>query len=167
MNSFSSLKGSLAKLKSVNTMSETFESDGVKFTITVLTRREEIDAQAWAEAGPEGLSHVLKMDVSRLSYAVKAIDDVPLPDYIEDPQLETSTQRHIFLREHLLDMPSPLLDALINKYNLAKSKLREKLGMQTVTLESLFDQAISLEKSAKEVHEEAQKAQQQEEQQAE
>ena len=120
------------------------------FEITVLTRQEEIDAQAWADQDSDGLSHVLKMDVARLSFAIKKIDGVEMDPYVRDPETGDNMQRNIFLRKELMGLPSPLLDALVNKYNIAKSKLREKLGMQQVSLETLFEQAMNVEKAAKE-----------------
>ena len=97
MQSISKIKSSLKKLKAVNTITEELEVDDIRFEITVLTRQEEIDAQAWADQDAEGLSHVLKMDVARLSFAIKKIDGVEMEPYIKDPDTGDNMQRNIFL----------------------------------------------------------------------
>jgi len=149
MSALTKIRKSLKKLKDVNTVTEHFEIDDIKFEITVLTRQEEIDAQSWADQMTDGLSHVLRMDVARLSYAIKKIDGVSMEEFVVDPETQDRLQRHIFLREALMDLPSPLLDVLITKHNKARSELREKLGMAKISLNSIVEQAQLVEAQAR------------------
>lgn len=151
MSSLSKVKSSLKKLKQVNTVTETMKIDDIEFEITVLTRNEEIQAQAWADQSVDGLSHVLMMDVARLSFAIKKIDGINMEEYVEDPDTGDRMQRNIFLREELMNLPSPLLDALISKYNSVRAKLREKLGMSKLSLDSIVEQAQKIESQAQEL----------------
>lgn len=151
MSGLQSLKKSLSKLKKVNTLSETFEVDDIKFGITVLTRQEEIDSQSWATVDADGLGNILRLEIARLSYGIKTIDDIDLPPIVTDPDTGDKMERHIFLRGQLLDLPSSMIDAMTHKYNLAKDALRKKLGLQKVSLEDLFAQAQSLQDVAEEL----------------
>lgn len=132
-------------------MTQEIEVDGVLFGVSVLTRQEEISAQTWADETGDGLSHVLRMDVARLAYAIKSIDNLSMSDFVEDPETGDRIQRAIFLRAALLEMPSPLIDMLTYKYNAIRSRLREKLGLQKLSIESLFEQAMAIKETAAEL----------------
>jgi hypothetical protein len=74
-----------------------------------------------------------------------------MSEYVEDPDTGDRIQRSIFLRNVLLGLPSPLVDLLMYKYNTIRSSLREKLGLQQVTLENLFQQANVIKTAAAEL----------------
>lgn len=141
--SLARIKNLFEQVKQDNTLEEEFDLGGVKFGVTILTRDEEIKAQTWAETfNTSAYSNPMRLDVAKLSYAIRSIAKEPIPEFLDSN--DGAVERHIFLKEILMDMPSILIDALLVKYNLMRTKLKEKLGMQTVSIDSLFS---DLEKS--------------------
>jgi hypothetical protein len=136
--SLARIKNSFRKLEEKNRVTEKFDVEGISFEVGILSREEEINAQEWADHSSEGFSHVLKLDVAKLSFAIKSMGGLDLSEFIEDEESGQTIQRNIIFREELMRMPSPLVDLMMTKYNSARNKLRDRLGLQRVSLESIL-----------------------------
>lgn len=140
--SLDKLKSSFASIKKNYDTTGILELGETTFHVSVLSRTEEIESQEWADTqNADSFAGFLKLDLAKLSYAIRKINHEEIPAQIADDQGFT-TPRNIILREFLGELPTPVIDALVYKYNEARAKLREKLGLKEIGLDTLLGNTI-------------------------
>lgn len=117
---------------------EEFKLAGVSFIIGLLSREDEISAYEKAQeySSSNHLVNSMALDVAKLAYAIRQVNDVKLPVSISDGDRKQARSK-VLLKE-LMQMPSSLIEALTVKYNTANGRLREKLDLQTISFENFI-----------------------------
>lgn len=92
---------------------------GNKYTLQVLSLREEQRVQSLPSEDVEGIAFFNEMQKSVLAHALRAVDGEEIPDIIElDDQdgKKVTKERPIYVREILDSLPSAILDNLFQVY---------------------------------------------------
>jgi hypothetical protein len=110
---------SLKKLQMKFVFRKEAEIGGVKFTLQVLSLKEEQRVQSVPSEGLDGVAYFNEMQKSILSNAIRAIDGEEIPDIVESDVTDgpkTTKERQVYLREVLETMPGPIVDNLFQVY---------------------------------------------------
>lgn len=149
------LKNAFKKLSDLGKNYEYFELEDVKFEIGPISRPEEIKAQEYADAS-SGFTYALRLDAAILSYAIRGAGTrepeaeefvmESIPDFVVDPDTGKEMERSIMMRNLLATLPSPVIDAMMNKYHTARNKLRDRLGLKPmVDMQKILEDAENME----------------------
>ena len=149
MASLQSVLAAIQTEKKKNDVRREFTLGELTFSVGLISRDQEIMANEYASSY-EGLTRILKLDVAILAYAIKALNDFEFEKTVDDPE-EGLIESSIFLRKHILDMPSPIVDKLIVMYHDAKNELRRALGLTVLEFDNLIDAAKNSQKDLKDI----------------
>lgn len=118
----------LKKLKDVYYETETCKlGDDLEATLKLLTSSDETEVHSYASKFEQGLAYLYSVKRETLGRAIVALNGNKIPDVIEEDGIKT--QRHIWLRENVLDGWSQILiDELWQRYAKLLLRLEEKIG---------------------------------------
>lgn len=109
---------SLKKLQLKFIFRKDAEIGGNKFTLQVLSLKDEQSVQALPEDGVDGIAFFNNMQKSILSRAIRALDGEEIPDIVEIDEggKKSTKERAIYVREILEGLPSPVIENLFQVY---------------------------------------------------
>jgi len=113
------ISDSLKKLQLKFVFRKDAEIGGNKFTLQVLSFKEEQKIQLLPTEGIDGIAYFNEMQKSMLAYAIRAVDGEEVPDIVEvtdQAGAKTTKERAIYLKEVLDGMPSALIERLFQVY---------------------------------------------------
>lgn len=118
----------LKKLKDVYYETEKCKlGDDLEATLQLLTSSDETEVHAYSSKFDQGLAYLYSVKRETLGRAIIELNGNKIPSIIEDG--DTKTQRHIWLRENVLNGWSQILiDELWGKYAKLLLRLEEKIG---------------------------------------
>jgi hypothetical protein len=110
---------SLKKLQLKFVFRKDAEIGGNKFTLQVLSLKEEQRTQALPDEGVDGIAFFNNMQKVMLSSAIRAVDGEEIPDIVEVDGADgkkSTKERAIYVREILEGLPAPVIENLFQVY---------------------------------------------------
>jgi len=109
---------SLKKLQLKFVFRKDAEIGGNKYTLQVLSLKDEQQVQSLPADGVDGMAYFSEMQKSILSRAIRAVDGEEIPDIIELEQdgKKSTKERAVYMREIIDTLPTFLIENLFQVY---------------------------------------------------